>query len=595
MKKRSEVKNRVQKAVHSKFPEEKVHVVDKEQEALQLLHLIGNCKRKRMTYKSHRPQLLAQEMRFDLIEGQETGNMLVTGFVRSKSLPVNGLVHIPGFGDYQVEQIEVLSDPMPVNKRKEASEKRKEVLRIIKPDPMVQESLERENDVDPMEGEQTFPTAEEIAEAAANATKKLVRKVPKGTSDYQAAWIIDEEEGGGDEGDGPSTSGDEESDDEEQMEATEEQDSDGEDGGSSGEEAETDTVTVAGNEDDDKYDEKMDEQEEEEMRDKYRQARDEQMFPDEVDTPLDVAARVRFARYRGLRSFNFSSWDPKENLPADYSRIFQFQNFNRTRRRVMNKADDELNADSCADVGSFVRVTLKNVTREMCEYFTRHSGKPVILFGLLKYEQKMSVVNVMLRQHASCDQPIKSKERLIFHIGCRRFATRPIFSAHTNGSKFKYERFLRSDVATIASIYAPITFSPASVVVFKERADGSHMLIATGSLLSVNPDRLVIKRAVLSGHPFKINKKLAVVRYMFYNKEDVDWFKPVELKTKYGRKGHIRTALGTHGHMKCYFDRQLSSMDTVLMNLYKRVFPKWLIEERVSDPVIRHEDCDLSQ
>ena len=38
--------------------------------------------------------------------------------------------------------------------------------------------------------------------------------------------------------------------------------------------------------------------------------------------------------------------------------------------------------------------------------------------------------------------------------------------------------------------------------------------------------------------------------------------------------------------MKCVFDGQLNAQDTVLMSLYKRVFPKWTYHHEVTTPTL---------
>lgn len=67
--------------------------------------------------------------------------------------------------------------------------------------------------------------------------------------------------------------------------------------------------------------------------------------------------------------------------------------------------------------------------------------QPLIVFGILENEHKMSVLNFLLKRTSNNQTPIKSKERLVFQCGFRRFTTCPIFSEHTNGNKYKVMKF----------------------------------------------------------------------------------------------------------------------------------------------------------
>ncbi|CAK1552832.1 unnamed protein product [Leptosia nina] len=565
-KKRTSEKQIVQKLVSKWLPDEKVMQLDKSSDGLNLLRRIGNQKRNVIHHREKRPYMLAEEVEYVPDNEGNNGTLKLTGYLRGMPLNVNSLIHVSGLGDFQMFRIDGHDDPYPIFSSTKSDGMDAEVTKVTvlqTADPTKQESMVSENVPDPMDAEQTWPTEEEIAEAN-NETRK-VKKVPKGWSDYQAAWIVESD--AEDEG-----SDDSENEDNDEFMSCEESNSEGD--GEEMNDFESVTESVVGPTDE-KYDETIDAHEEHEMLKKLAEAREDRQFPDEVDTPQDVPARERFNRYRGLESFRTSSWDPKENLPADYARIFQFENYERTRKRVFKELEDSLENM----YGFYITIHVKNVRQDLWKVFhSANPNAPLSVFGLLPHEHKMSLMNVVLRRTGASDEPIKSKERLIFQVGYRRFIVNPIFSQHTNGSKHKYERFFQPASTCVATFYAPIQFSPSSVLCFKEKRNTNLQLVASGVLLSCNPDRLIIKRIILSGHPYKVHTKSAVIRFMFFNRDDVVYFKPCKLRTKYGRTGHIKEPLGTHGHMKCVFDGQLKSQDTVLLNLYKRMFPKWNYE-----------------
>ncbi|GAA6049888.1 hypothetical protein JCM3770_004232 [Rhodotorula araucariae] len=546
------------------------------------------------------------------LENEEFGTLVVEGVVRGASLNANRLVHLQGFGDFKVSKV-LLAPPSRPNKRNAPAPS--ETMSVDGTpstsapfDPLSlpdddADSLASTNIPDDDEfglDEQTWPTEEEMASAPAaqaardraemppparpGTTPKL-KKVAKGTSAYQAAWIIDDDEE------------DEEQEDDDEADDAMKAEGGGGDDDEEEEEEETEFVDTAADETASvsarPFADLTPEQEEAQLREylsqraaqRNTQNADDLDFPDEVDTPLHVPARERFARYRGLKSFRTSRWDPYEELPRDYGRCFMLEDWKGMGRRMERRQHDG------AEPGTRVIVHVANVPRRVID--EHNPLNPFALFGLFKHEHKYSIMHFTVQRNTENSDTVRSKDPLVLQQGFRRFAINPIFSQHTqrNGGRgannvHKFERFLRHGIsAHVATAYLPITFgnSPSLLLRVPTTAadavnaspdQGIH-LIGTGTLLSSDATRITAKRVILTGHPFKVHKKTATIRYLFFNRDDVEYFKPVQLRTKTGRVGHIREPLGTHGYFKAGFDGPISQLDTVCLTLYKRCFPKW--------------------
>ncbi|KAI0318883.1 ribosome biogenesis protein tsr1 [Amylostereum chailletii] len=551
--------------------QERVFDLNAGADRLSALRVLAEGKPGDVRWRDGRSWVLAEGV------GWADGALEVTGVVRGAKLSANRLVHLPNFGDFQVSKIK--SAPLPRQSRNGMAMD-VEPSFLAEPDQEDADSLVSSNDPDDMANEQTWPTEDEmrdadgadeangheIPDAQKGTTPKAVKRVPKGTSEYQSSWIIDDV------------------DDDDESEEREESDA----GGMDEAEEEMEEIPVRYDDDNEMDAESrksvafqdLDMEEEERQldtwRNRKREEQDDLEFPDEVDTPMDIPAKTRFQRYRGMQSFRTSPWDPYENLPRDYARIFQFEDFKRTERGVRRRAEQEA---SGAEAGTRVTITLKDVPREAAEH---DSSTPFVLFGLLQHEHKKTVLNFTVQRNTECDVSVRSKDPLILCVGPRRMKVNPVYSQHLRGGTkgannvHKFERFLRHGSTQVGTIYGPVVFGNLPCVLLKETENEQEpQLIGMGSFMPPDPTRIVAKRIVLSGHPFKVHKKTATVRYMFFNSDDILYFKPIQLYTKYGRTGHIRESLGTHGYFKAHFDGPISQMDTVCMTLYKRVFPKW--------------------
>ncbi|MCL7030882.1 hypothetical protein MKW94_011494, partial [Papaver nudicaule] len=328
--------------------------------------------------------------------GQQNKNMVEE--TSAEKHEISGLCTIEFVGFYCASQlhIRVFVICLILLKKKEA----KIVLRSLVPDPMKQEPLLVENVPDPLGGEQTFPTQEDMDLAKEfNRQKRQNKKaVPRGTSEYQAAWFEGDEDSDLENGDDDMLL-----DDGDNLQDGNHSDGDEDKSslafGDSDEETQADTMMTDG----------------------------EQLTKEQIEAEIRKIKEAH-AEDEGI----FSPPSYCESLPPDYARLFEFENFARTQKAVLAKAQDveQSSNEESIPAGSYVRLHVKEVLSDAASKLREVSKRfPVLACGLLQHESKMSVLHFSVKKQDTYDAPIKSKETLIFHVGFRQFVARPIFSS----------------------------------------------------------------------------------------------------------------------------------------------------------------------
>lgn len=517
-------------------------------EALDLERVLCQQHLNGISWRDPRPYMISDKVEVD----QENESVKITGFIRGgKAFSANKLIHLPILGEsFAISRIEASYKPSPKGKNTEMQLDGGVLLQIR--DEEKGEPVESEGPGDMFTAEAMMRIAEgmndgeddkdvemdngrvnenvEMDNGRANEDVEMefcrTLRVPKGTSSYQAAWID-----------------------------------------SVGSEEELEKVQSNAQPELEPFNQMDLEEYSTKFKEHKQLVYSERHFPDEIEIDPSASARVRLQKYRGVQSLRTSTWDVNENLPFEYGKIFRFANYKQSRKVALEENDD-----APFHIGQLVSISVRGLNGSQMDLLSK-AGQNITIFGLLKHEQRKTVVNFTLLRSKSYEGELSNKEEVLAILGFRKFIAHPIYSEHSLTNLHKMLRVVNGDSMFVGTVYAPVTFNPAPVLLFKSTPNGIK-LVATGSVQDLDPNRVILKRVTMTGSPFKVHKRSAVVRFMFGNPEDVMWFKPVELITKLGIRGHIRESLGTHGYMKCLFERTVFHHDTVAMNLYKRVFPK---------------------
>ncbi|SMN22676.1 similar to Saccharomyces cerevisiae YDL060W TSR1 Protein required for processing of 20S pre-rRNA in the cytoplasm [Maudiozyma saulgeensis] len=557
------------------FPnEEKIYNLEKLSDSLNALRQLCQRMPRPVTWRDQRGYLVADSI--DFHPGtDENGDLVISGTVRGVGFDANRLIHIPDLGDFQLSGIEKISSSSRTKKPKSddpidgldletqfASDELRDTLDIYAPGNINAEySDESDFEYDDLKTARFddggfLPGAKEEARNV---------KVPKGTSDYQAKWYLDDvvENGTTDENDEDEDDMIDDDDDSEGIQR--DNDIQIESENSDLEDAQDDEVFVD-----------LSPEEEERQLKEYRELeKEDREFPDEMELHPNDSGIERLKRYRGLKNLYNCVWNVDEKdpqCPEEWKRVLRVGNYKNTSNRLLKEAKLK------AQVVAGDRIVLHiNFPQHLLEKIVDPSQMLFAVYGLLYHEHKHAIVNFSLKRWEEYDRPVPAKEPIIVQYGVRRYTIHPLFSGTTNtpNNVHKFEKFLHPETLSVATCIAPVDFTQSPAIFFKPNANDAKgiELIGQGTFLNADHTRVLAKRAILTGHPFRFHKSVVTVRYMFFNSEDVEWFKSIPLFTKSGRTGFIKESLGTHGYFKATFDAKLSAQDVVAMSLYKRMWP----------------------
>jgi pre-rRNA-processing protein TSR1 len=415
---------------------ERVYSLDNRQEGANLVRSLCTTTTKGVRWRDQRSYMFIEDIAWpggkSAASEDGTGDVVITGVVRGLGLKADRLVQVGDWGDFQVDKI--VAAPLEARKKN----KEEEMAVDTEGDDTLERPTEDQDDLADLAPEETLmDDVTNYATSIAPSERKGVllddhhyfsdeeeevapakqRRLPKGTSNYQSAWYLDDMSDSG---------SDLEDFDEMDVEDNQSQPAHPADG-VEGMDVDGKAMTEGGPSEYPQSEMFLDPSPEDEIAqiEEYRRSRkteeDEDLeFPDEIELHPNVNARERLIRYRGLKSLKNSHWETEEDRPyepEEWQRLLDISDYKRTATKFMREA-----WAGGVKPGTRVSVHIRGVPLQ----FQEIQSRPMAMFSLLRHEHKRTACNYSILLSSEHESPIKSKTEMIVQCGPRRIVINPV-------------------------------------------------------------------------------------------------------------------------------------------------------------------------
>ena len=313
MKRRTQVASSLKSYINHFHPEqEKVHNLDSRQECANLMRSLCTTTPKGVRWREDRSWMLVEDVQWP---ANESGNAILTGVVRGKGLKADRLVRVGDWGDFQIEKITAAPS---IAKKKGRNEDM--TVDAVGEEAVLDAPTTEQDDLAELAPEEIMMDDIDATVSVATTEKRGVllddhhyfsddethipaapKRVPKGTSSYQAAWFLGDVSDSGSDYD--------EVDEQDDMNMDEPAlPQDGIEGIAPREPTEAAPTEYPQSE---MFLDPAPDEESEQLAAfrarKENEAEEDREFPDEIELHPQVLARERLAKYRGLKSLTNQS------------------------------------------------------------------------------------------------------------------------------------------------------------------------------------------------------------------------------------------------------------------------------------------------